>query len=179
MDKKEIVRKALELIERSKALSKEKIIAFVREQYNEEASLWQDLWVPPMVTMYEYEKIFPVRLDAIDEDALLDILDFTVEGELGDDPMAVIPHVVIVTALPQEASNEYDNNIKNGSYRPAYDATIVYDEDMLVDMYKEHVQAGTQAGYTQEQIDEVYLKDVSKHFIHERLHINTNKLRCS
>ena len=175
MDEEEIIRNAEALIEKAKAISKEKIIAFIREQYNEDASLWQDLWTPPMVPMYEYEKIFPAQLETIDEDTLLRTIDVTIEKELGDEPMAVIPHQYIVSALPQEAGNEYSANIAAGNYRPAYDATIVYDDATLIDMYDEHIQAGTKAGYTKEQIDAIYLKQVSEFFIHERLHINTRE----
>lgn len=169
-------KRAKELIERAKSLSKEKIAAFCQEQYGMDPSLLEELWVTPIISTGECEELFFVQLENVGQDEMGDKIAECVDAELGDEPMAVIPTSDIISELPFEAINEYDSKVESGEIVPELDCAIVYDEEALVTMYEEHIEAGTEAGYLKEQIEGIFLEDIAKHFTHERIHVITNKL---
>lgn len=178
MDKMAINKVANELIEQAKQMSKEKFLIFAKEVYGIDEDAWEHLWQIPIVATYEDETIFPAELSSKNRDDIIDALDECIEGQIGDSEAVFIPFEDIIASLPDEAAQEYENGISDGSILEEYNAVIVYNEGLLIKNFREFIEAGSKTNppKTIEDIKSDYLNDVSKIFLHERMHLNSNTL---
>lgn len=178
MDKLELNNLAIQLINQSKDLSKERILAFAQELYGTPKNYWDHLWETPIVPTYDSDSIFPVELSTIDSDELLDIIDGLVESEIDNEEAVYIPFEKIFAELPEEAQKEYEELVKSGSIDDPYRSVIVYNEGLLQSEFKGMIEGAKQSTSTipQEQINRDFTNLISKVFTHERLHLNTNIL---
>lgn len=178
MDRVTMDAMAEELIEQAKQMSKEKFLTFAENMYGIDRETWEHLWEVPIVTTYEDEKIFPAELSSLDREEILDALDEYIEEAIGDKEAVFVPYDNIISSLPEEAAQEYETGVSDGSITEEYNAVIIYNEALLKKDFREHVKAGSEANppRTQEEINKIYLGLVSETFLHERLHLNANAL---
>lgn len=178
MDKMAINKVANELIEQAKQMSKEKFLAFAEAVYGIDKDAWKHLWQVPIVATYEDKTIFPAELSSINRDDIIDILDECIEGQIGNSEAVFIPYENIITSLPEEVAQEYETGVSDGNILEEYNAVIVYNEGLLIKNFREFIEAGSRTNppKTIEEIKSDYLNDVSKIFLHERMHLNSNTL---
>ncbi len=178
MERATISKVANELIEQAKQMSKEKFLTFAKEVYGIDEDAWEHLWQIPIVATYEDETIFPVELSSISRDDIIDVLDKCIEEQIGDSEAVFIPFENIIASLPDETAQEYENGVSDGSIPEEYNVAIVYNEGLLIKNFREFIEAGSIAypPKTMEEIKSDYLNDVSKIFLHERMHLNSNTL---
>ena len=178
MDRVTMDKMAEELIEQAKQMSKEKFLTFAENMYGIDRETWEHLWKVPVVATYEDEEIFPAELSSISRDDLLDVLDECIGEEIGESEAVFVPYENIIASLPEEAAEEYEAGVSDGSIEEEHNAVIIYNEALLKKNFREHVKAGSEANppRTQEEINKIYLELVTETFLHERLHLNANAL---
>ena len=149
-------------------------MAFLHDIYGTEADVWEHLWSVPIVATYEADIIFPVELSTISRDDLVDILDGVIESEIAESEAVFVPMDNIVTELPIECIQEYDEKLKNGEILEEYSAVIIYNEALLINEFYELYCAAQEFNppKTFKRVKEVFLNLVTEMFIHELMHLN-------
>ncbi len=173
-----------DLIEKAKELSKEQFISFTKAIFDVEADTWSHLWEVPIITTYEGDRIIAeTASEELSDEQLEDLLgeiDECIDEQISDYEAVFITFGDIILHL-NETSIETDQELYEKYSKiltQDYDSIIVYSESKLEEKYNE-IQTEYSNGInqkTQEEIDELFTKQVAKIFTHERCHLNANTM---
>lgn len=164
-----------ELIEKAKEDSKQDFIRFVKGIYNVEDYVFEHLWKVPVIAPYEADTIIESTLTTKSEDDIIEILDESINEELGASDGCFIYLDKLAVNFEIEEIEEWKNKIERGEVKQDCNAIIVYNERELRKLYKEAIKKVGQ-GKTQEEQDNKFLEYVKKVITHERCHLNSNYL---
>lgn len=170
------------MIEEAKEISKEQFIIFTKGIFDIEEDIWNHLWKVPIIASYEGDKILVNSLQEEQLEELLGDIDQCIDNQIGDAEAVFIPFETIKVELEEDnigTEEEIDEKYAN-ILTQEYDAIIVYNENKLRKIYnsieKEYIDGPKKK--TQDEINQLFKRNVAKIFNHERCHLNANTLIC-
>ena len=190
MDKREINRNALKLIEDAKDLSKERFLTFAENIYGTPRDNWEHLWETPIASNYDIESCFPEELTTLLEEYIPDFWNRFADTQLKTTEAVFLPIEKIIFELTELLEIEYGDDyesiysnllenykklVNDGIISQDTSGVIIYDEEFLLETFSHNIKKAPSRipPQTHDQVEEYFLNYVSKIFTHERIHQNT------
>lgn len=164
------------LIEQAKQDSKDNFLSFAKGIYGLDEQLYGHLWKVPIIEQSDYRQIITSNLSTKSETEIEDIVKAAISQEIGEAESVFVGFDKFYTYFTDDEIEEYKAKRDEGSIKENSNAVIVYSKTKLEKRYLD-IKNGGQCK-SKEQIDEKFLKYVSKIFMHERTHLLVNILEC-
>ena len=151
-----------EIVEKAKEISKKQFLAFSTGTMGLDESEFENLWKIPIISSYQGNTLINQELSEEREADVLDIIDLTIDEQLGDEEGVTIPFIYFWDENTDTELGEIQNE--------EYSDVIVYSKKNIMDKVKNGFDSNEDM--TTDEIKTIVINYVASVITHERCHAN-------